>query len=289
MSASEIILVSRVDPAPISRGISHAYHAIALLWNQRRIGTFLRRRLTTTLAAYLILDAIVSAPPPPPALHTVQKQTLFAIHTLTREDLTYRLIATLSYWFSGFLLLLTVSNTLAILLVLTNLSTPADRPPLFGALPAAHSLRRFWGTLWHQCLRRGLTGHADLVADRLLRAPRGTRASRYARLFAAFLLSGLVHRACERGMGVPPADGGALLFFPLQALGILAEDAVQAVVGRRVRARVGRAVGYVWVVVFLAWSSPVWFYPQQRVGTDPELLMPVRLFGPLVRVVKGFL
>ncbi|OJD31222.1 tri7-like toxin biosynthesis protein [Diplodia corticola] len=328
MSASDIIFITRLNSTAIrGRTILHqAYRAIVLLLNQRRIGTiwqvknvpptttssrttFLRSRLATTLLAYLALDALTSGPTPPAAMIAPQKQTLLPaqLSTLSRADLTFRLSSSLLYWLSGFLLLLLVSNALALPLVATGLSSPHDRPPLFGALADAYSLRRCWGAVWHQCLRRGLTAHADFVADRVLRIPRGcTLLSRYARLFAAFGLSGLVHHVCVRAMGVPPAESGALVFFLLQALGIVVEDAVQAVcgVGRaagsgagagagrglfaRMNAGLRRGIGYVWVVAFVAWSSPTWFYAQSRVGTDPEILLPVRVARPLVGMLKGF-
>lgn len=85
-------------------------------------------------------------------------------------------------------------------------------------------------------------------------------------------------------MGIAPPEAGSFIFFLLQPLGIMLEDGMQrltlhdgptSISERRVR----RAMGYVWVVVFLAWSTPSWFYPQQRLGVDPGDLLPFSLGG----------
>ena len=93
-------------------------------------------------------------------------------------------------------------------------------------------------------------------------------------------------------MGIPRAEAGSLMFFLLQPLGIMLEDGMQAftrhVPNSSFLGRVQRMVGYVWVVVFLAWSTPTWFYPQQRLGIDPANLLPFRVFGPLVLQIRDW-
>ncbi|KAL1626148.1 hypothetical protein SLS54_002982 [Diplodia seriata] len=310
MSASDIIFITRLSSAAIpGKNIIHrAYKAIVLLLNLRRIGTvwqvknvpattsltrsqFLQERICTTFVAYLALDAMISGPAPPTSMITARKQTLFDLHTLSRDDIIFRVAGSLFYWFSGFLLIIIVSNTVAIALVATGLSSPQDRPPLFGSIKDAYTIRRCWGNVWHQCLRRGLTTHADFVSDKILRIPRGTLLSRYTRIFIVFIISGIIHHVCVRGMGVPSEESGGLVFFPLQALGIMVEDAVQAaLVGKTGfrNAGVRRLFGYVWVVAYLGWSTPTWFYPQSRVGTDAEILLPVRVARPLIGKLRGF-
>lgn len=308
MSASDIIFIMRLDSKSVPGGsiVNQAYRAIVLLMNQRRIGTmfqvknipaptsltraqFLRERLITTFFAYLTLDAMISGPEAPAFMISAEKQSLVHLNSLSKIDILFRVIGTLYYWLSGFVLLIVVSNTIAIVLVGIGLSSPQDRPPLFGSIRDAYTIRNCWGNVWHQCLRRGLTSHANFISDKILRIPRGTLLSRYTRIFAVFLLSGIIHHVCVLGMGVPSEEAGGLVFFPLQALGIMIEDAAQAaLVGRKGfrSARIRHVLGYVWVVAFLAWSSPTWFYPQSRVGTDPELLLPVRVARPLVGLLK---
>ena len=111
--------------------------------------------------------------------------------------------------------------------------------------------------------------------------------SRYMRLFLAYLISGLVHHSSDLAMGIPRAEAGSLIFFLLQPLGIMVEDAMQALTRHVPTSRslgwVRPIVGYTWVVVFLSWSTPKWFYPQQRLGVDPADLLPFRIIGPLIR------
>ena len=147
-------------------------------------------------------------------------------------------------------------------------------------------------TFWHQCLRQGLNGHADVIADSIIKIPRATILSRYTRLFLAFLISGLIHHSSDLAMGIPRVEAGSLVLFLLQPLGIMLEDAIQTLT-RHVSTsgslgRVRRTVGYVWVVVFLAWSTPKWFYPQQRLGIDPANLLPFHVVGPVIRKLQDF-
>lgn len=167
MSASELVLISRVESAPISTNsassiVTRAARTINLLWNLRRIGTrwqvknvpialpstraeFVRRRFITTAIAYLILDVIISGPPPPSALFGPEKRTLFQIGSLSQEDIVFRIIGTASYWFSAFLTIFIVFNITAIAFVLTGLSSPRNCPQFFGSIKDAYTMRHFWG------------------------------------------------------------------------------------------------------------------------------------------------
>lgn len=127
---------------------------------------------------------------------------------------------------------------------------------------------------WHQLLRKALTGWADFTSDKILRLRRGTLLSRYTRIFLAFFLSGLMHFPMDRAFGLRYSDLASVRFFSIQALGVMVEDGVQAATaGLAIPPRVRRLVGYVWVVVFLWWSTPTWFYPSARVG-DPGGVVP---------------
>ncbi|KAF2146991.1 uncharacterized protein K452DRAFT_294505 [Aplosporella prunicola CBS 121167] len=299
LSASEIIWHQN-PPLPAGKtAISRVVGAISLLWNMRRIGTkwqvpnvkttfltraqFLRCRLATTFVTYIILDAFISAPAPAPSLITSDKQSLL-FKNMSSKDIAFRIIGSVSYWFTGFLYVLVVSNLIAIALVATGLSSPSDRPQLFGSVKDSYTLRNFWGVVWHSCLRSCLISHADFVADKILRFPRGTLLSRYTRIFSAFLISGIIHAICERGMGVSGKEGGGLVFFPAQALGIMLEDGAQWVAGSRSQHwRLRQIIGYIWVVAFLSWASPAWFYPHLRAGNDPGSLLPVRAVNRLLK------
>lgn len=176
LSASEMVWVSRVDSADVSasRGESRAesfavqaIQVISLLWNLRRVGTrwqvkntpassssgpaswdrthFVLRRLTTTIFAYLIMDIMVSGPSPDLVLVSPQKETLFRLGSLSLEDVIFRTIGTVSFWFSTALINLIMSNSVAIVSVLAGLNSPTDCPPLYGPIGEAYNIRQFWG------------------------------------------------------------------------------------------------------------------------------------------------
>jgi hypothetical protein len=98
----------------------------------------------------------------------------------------------------------------------------------------------------------------------------------------------MVHHICDYARGLSWQESGAVRFFCTQALGIMVEDAVQAIYrsvggekrdGQQVKVW-KRVVGWVWTVVFLFfWSTPAWFFPI-AVG---EKLIPFSIVGLAVR------
>ncbi|KAF2179246.1 hypothetical protein K469DRAFT_754016 [Zopfia rhizophila CBS 207.26] len=120
----------------------------------------------------------------------------------------------------------------AVIAVLLNLSKPEDWPPYFGDVKEVTTVRHFWGSFWHQTLRRSLTKATGFVVD-VLRIPRGSNLSSYTQIWLAFAISGLMHTQffvllpypsninfSERTMGV-------MAFFMWQAAAITLEDFVQ--------------------------------------------------------------
>lgn len=65
----------------------------------------------------------------------------------------------------------------------------------------------------------------------------------------------------------------------------MVEDGVQAMIGeQRLGPKVGRLVGYAWVLSFIVWTSPVWVFPYAlRVRKEDAVLS----FGA-VKPVFGF-
>lgn len=133
--------------------------------------------------------------------------------------------------------------------------------------------------VWQQELHRPLEGHANAIVNVVL--PRSSVLSRYSGLLLAFFISGYLHYLCDLGFGVRSDESGAVLFFCLQALGILIEEAVQTVPGVPSFAR--KIIGHVWVVVFMSWSAPVWFYQHMRTDMDPAGILPVHFVSPLMQ------
>ncbi|WQF87933.1 Putative cytochrome P450, Wax synthase domain, cytochrome P450 superfamily [Colletotrichum destructivum] len=321
MSASELILVrkwagtERSDAATketaenASSLPSQVRRSLSLLWSLRRIGTewqvkhtpgngalqsggthdrlsFISKRLITTLAAYLVLSTMSQAPSPDPSLISSRKQALLqGVVDLSPDDVTFRIIGTISFWICTALINLVMYNSACLAFAFLGLSDPDDCPPLYGSLISSYSIRRFWGVTWHQCLRSGLAGHADMIAN--LAFPfRQRMVSRYLRLFIAFLLSGMIHHSSDIAMGIAPQEAGSLRFFLLQPVGIILEDSIQGVACRWPALQLPHtfkvSLGYLWTLAFLAWSTPTWFYPQQRLGIDSSGLLP---FHPILQLI----
>ena len=91
--------------------------------------------------------------------------------------------------------------------------------------------------------------------------------ARYGFIAGVFTVSGIFHLLCDISQGIPKAESGAMRFFGIQTLGIMFEDAVQAVFKKlhgeeSFTWRLATAVtGYLWVVAWLTWTSPIWIYP----------------------------
>lgn len=106
--------------------------------------------------------------------------------------------------------------------------------------------------------------------------PPETLLSRYSKVFFTFAVSGFLHAASDFGGGVPFTQSGALRFFCTQALGIMLEDGFQEIY-RRVsgdqKSMLSKAVGYVWVFMWLCWSTPAWAYPIARSMEREDVLL----------------
>ena len=161
-----------------------------------------------------------------------------------------------------------------------------------GFYTTEHFCLMLGSVVWHQHFRKTLTGLADLVVYKILRLPKSGLITRYSHLSLVFLLSGLLHTWVEVGQGFPARQSGQMQFFATQIVGIVVEDAVQAVYRAVCGIQRGapptpmaRAVGYVWLIVFLWWSTPAWFYPRQRVsrGDERDAFLPFSLFASFLK------
>ena len=131
--------------------------------------------------------------------------------------------------------------------------------------------------------------------------------SGYTVLFLAFLVSGLIHVAGDMGAGLPVRQTGSLQFFCTQALGIMAEDAVLGrirkrsitsgqtpAVGGKDVVKTGPSVweklfGYLWVLLFLSWSTPMWVFPVMHfsvVTGRHDSIVPYGVVGWVQGVVR---
>ena len=140
-----------------------------------------------------------------------------------------------------------------------------------------------------------LTSHAKWVAQGVLRLKPGTRRAIYVQLATGFFISGLIHSGidyalygrrtfcwwvcqlagqCGRTGDGLEGGGGAMSFFLLQPVAIIAEDAVirfanrfPAVVRSRSRwRRQWHFLGYLWVLTWFTYCMPMWLDPLIRSG-----------------------
>jgi hypothetical protein len=130
-------------------------------------------------------------------------------------------------------------------------------------------------------IRWPFTATSNYLARDLMALPRPSLLERYTNIFFVFLVSGMMHVVSDLFMGISVSQSTSLLFFCSMTLGIIIEDAVQAVWSRLSDShRPGRAstvdsdgcavpcwrklVGFIWVCSWLSLTTPVWLYPLQR-------------------------
>lgn len=122
-----------------------------------------------------------------------------------------------------------------------------------------------------------------LVHD-VLRIPQNTLVARYSKVLSTFFIPGLLHLSTDIAVGITFGESGSTRFFCTQVLGILLEDGVQALcqysIPKEQRSlktdNLAKKIGYAWLGVFLAWSTPIWAYPALRriTGDATDLVVP---------------
>ena len=139
---------------------------------------------------------------------------------------------------------------------------------------------------YHQFIRRGTASIAYFVTYILFKLRKGGLVGRYVFISITFAVSGVYHVFSDITQQIPLHEIGAFRFFCMQALGIMFEDAAQAfhryLMGNKaVNSRyAGKALGYVWVVLWLVWTTPVWRYPAMQ-RDKGEALLPFSLMSLL--------
>lgn len=100
-----------------------------------------------------------------------------------------------------------------------------------------------------------------------------------------------MHYLIDLSIGLSVSSSGAITFFCTQALGIFIEDLIcstyLSVCGTSQDQPTGsqKALGYIWVGAFLAWSLPVYVYPmlyRGNLGLE-DAVTPVSI----VKILKG--
>ena len=142
--------------------------------------------------------------------------------------------------------------------------------------------------------RQTFGGPAQYLVHHVSQMPQGSRSTRYAKIFATFFISGVLHWSADLAMGMALSESGSVRFFCIQALGIFLEDVFQAIYHHVFPTRtatvsskpgkVAKVFGYLWVGIFLSWSTPIWAYPAMRrnLGQVEDQVLPfsiVKYYG----------
>ncbi|KAF3004406.1 hypothetical protein E8E13_010230 [Curvularia kusanoi] len=140
-------------------------------------------------------------------------------------------------------------------------------PPLMGKVGDAWSVRQFWA-VYHQTMRQMLSAPAIRIT-RALGFRKGSLASALCQLYLAFGLSTVVHQF--QMFNVTRRDVGEFTFFMSQPVVITLEGAVMWLWRRYVRksrsvAPVEIMLGYVWVVLWLSSSLPIYLKGSRDAG-----------------------
>ncbi|CRG86356.1 hypothetical protein PISL3812_03361 [Talaromyces islandicus] len=261
LSAVELLLISDVNlkdaPNPKSNNALSGKNikwAFFLVWNFRRIGTkwqvrnvpsfgtsasdgkppsqgeFVRKRLLIVVIASLFLDGMTAGPPPDMEMFSEHKQylTLSQLSQFDAEEVITRVILTMTIALNAALPILITYYATSIILVITGLSLPAEFPQLYGAILKCYSVRRFWGNLWHQWLRWGLTAIATSINSSLA-IPRTSNLYRVSMLLSVFFISGCIHQLSDLAIGIPQSESNGFYFFMMQPLAIIFEDTFESV------------------------------------------------------------
>lgn len=148
---------------------------------------------------------------------------------------------------------------------------PSQWPPLFGSVEDCYRVGYLWGRGWHQLLRTTLLPWGDFLCTTL--NIRSKNAGQVVRVLVAFILSGLGHANAVYVVSRGKFGRESILFFLLQALGILIEIGVlngwrwlRPGIPEDWQKRWGMYLGYAWVLGWLSWTSMFQIEDMRRLG-----------------------
>lgn len=202
----------------ISLGPPQKSHQLDLVVDETR--RFILSRARTVAFAFLMLDCVtyyrrtVAAP-------MLQSQSFWDI------PLHYQILFGWLTSYQVYNLLVMQYNLAATVTTAVGIYNADDWPPLFGSFVPSNfwSVRRLWGSTWHQMMRRQCNFVGGLVCD-MTRAKKGTLRRRYTDLYAAFLFSVAIHDIGSLNLRSKDHAIYQGLFFGMQPFMITLEDFV---------------------------------------------------------------
>ncbi|KAJ3580174.1 hypothetical protein NPX13_g392 [Xylaria arbuscula] len=259
---------------------------------------FLRKTIAKLLLSWLVFDLLSLLPP----MTAQQREEAFMWQKVpffsrvsdaaSAQEILIRVQSTFLFWLATYFILDMFYCAASLLGVMLGFGAVDRWRPLFGSVTQSSSIRRFWGQFWHQAMRPKLTSPAFYMTYTVLGYKRRGRMGRYVFIMLTFAVSGLFHTAQEYTAGVPLEQSGSMRFFCMQGIGILIEDAAQGVrlsLGVAPRKSGGQWLGYVWVVLWMIWTTPAWAYPKLRnvTGTPRDRMSPFSILGPVLSGGRG--
>lgn len=144
-------------------------------------------------------------------------------------------------------------------------------------------------------MRQSFSSPATFITEAVLRLRRGGLIARYIRVIATFVCSGVYHVFIDMSYGIPQRSSGALRFFCCQALAIILEDTIRFAYHTTIKDPSNKdretklwekAIGFIWVAVWLVWSTPAISYPmaQKNAVNGGSYILP---FSP-IRILSRY-
>ncbi|KAF9530993.1 membrane bound O-acyl transferase family-domain-containing protein [Crepidotus variabilis] len=197
----------------------------------------------------------------------------------------FGLLTSVSYFGTLYTTLSYMHYALSAFSVGLGITNPCDWPPLFNFTFEACTLRKFWGTFWHQMFRRIFTTHADFFSE-LLHLPPDSQITRYFKLFCSFGLSALLHLGGDGLALQSVSKSGCVKFFMLQAAAIVLEDNIIGLTSKLPAQRnLRRLLGCLSVLIWFGSTLPIWIDPLLDAGYVDTLNQGY--FSPAMGLWKG--
>ncbi|KII94134.1 hypothetical protein PLICRDRAFT_99876 [Plicaturopsis crispa FD-325 SS-3] len=236
---------------------------------------FVAGRLRAAVAYYLLADVCQAYLRANPAFTS----------SIAAQGMLFRCVNILAYAGLPYALLGLTYASIGAASVAVGLSEPRDWPSFFGNWADAYTVRYFWGCAPCLSILRRFTASMGKATSRALAFPPRTIPSALTQLYVAFAVSALLHTAGDAMVG-RAYTGRSLPFFLAQAGAITLEAVVAwawaVIVGGAGPKRDAtgpkrwhRAVGYVWVCAWFAYTAPSFAWPVSA-GLGPPDLIPAR-------------
>lgn len=119
--------------------------------------SFIIWRLGWLFSHYLLLEIAI--------LYTYCSPVLLSGASVTSQGYTVQCLNVAVVFFQSYAIITCIHCALAILEVGTNLDEPQTWPQPFGHWKNAHTIRKFWGKVWHQIFRHAST--CNFYIDRM--------------------------------------------------------------------------------------------------------------------------